>query len=259
MDVRVAGAQNLAAAVARIAGRRGSVAHLRGCTAIAGVIELPNGYVNAVVPTDHDVSADAVLDDATNFFADHDRAFVLWVPESRRGLADAAVDRGGTPNEHLAPAMVARSPLRCDHGFEVALVSDDGEASTFGDLAERGYSLPGMAYLLEAQDSYRAPDTMWAIASRDGIPMGVAAGVLDGETGGIYYVATPAEFRGRGIGAATTAWVANELFVRGARTVTLQASEAGFAVYRRIGFETYDRYLRFTFSKIRSRRRIDTC
>ena len=143
----------------------------------------------------------------------------------------------------------AHSTIRFDHDFDIELVTDDASGETFGDVAERGYGIAGMAYLQKLQDSYRAPDTMWAIASADGSPVGAAAGVLDGHTGGIYYVATPPEFRGRGIGAAITAWMANELFARGARTVTLQASEAGFSVYRRLGFETYDHYLRFTFPK----------
>ncbi len=183
------------------------------------------------------------------FFAGHDRAFVLWVPESCPDLADAAVRRGATPDETRSPAMVAHSTILADQELDIALVTDDAAGATFGDVAERGYGLPGMAYLQKIQDSYNAPGIMWAIASTDGTPVGVAAGVLDGETGGIYYVATPPEFRGRGVGAATTAWVTNELFARGARTVTLQASEAGFGVYHRLGFETYDHYLRFTFPK----------
>ena len=70
MDVLGAGAQNLATAIGRIAGRRGSVAQLRGGTAVAGPIELANGYVNAAVPTDHDATVDDFLDDAAGFFAD---------------------------------------------------------------------------------------------------------------------------------------------------------------------------------------------
>jgi predicted GNAT family acetyltransferase len=76
-------------------------------------------------------------------------------------------------------------------------------------------------------------------------PVGVACGYLDDETGGIYYVATPPEHRGRGVAAAATAWVTNWLLARGARIVILQSSESGFGVYQRLGFDVYDTYQRF--------------
>jgi len=55
---------------------------------------------------------------------------------------------------------------------------------------------------------------------------------------GIFNVATPAEERGRGYGAAVTSRAAADGFAAGARTAWLQASGMGFGIYRRLGFET---------------------
>ena len=55
---------------------------------------------------------------------------------------------------------------------------------------------------------------------------------------GIFNVATPAEERGRGYGAAVTSRAAADGFAAGARMVWLQASGMGFGIYERLGFET---------------------
>ncbi|MFD0746465.1 GNAT family N-acetyltransferase [Phytohabitans flavus] len=59
---------------------------------------------------------------------------------------------------------------------------------------------------------------------------------------GIYVVTTRVEYRRRGIGAAATAAALDVARSRGLRVATLQASEAGAEVYRRMGFETVATY-----------------
>ena len=76
----------------------------------------------------------------------------------------------------------------------------------------------------------------------DGRPVATSRLSLAGGAAGIYAVETLAEFRGRGIGRAMT--LAPLLAARrlGYRIGTLQSSEAGFGVYRSIGFEEQFRY-----------------
>jgi len=71
----------------------------------------------------------------------------------------------------------------------------------------------------------------------DGVAVTTAIGVHAGGDGGIFAVATPAEHRRRGYGAAVTARAARDLFAAGAGLVWLQASELGEPVYRKLGFE----------------------
>jgi predicted acetyltransferase len=55
---------------------------------------------------------------------------------------------------------------------------------------------------------------------------------------GIYNVATPAAFRNRGLGEATTRAAVAEGQRRGCVMSTLQASEMGYPIYERMGFRT---------------------
>ena len=54
---------------------------------------------------------------------------------------------------------------------------------------------------------------------------------------GIYHVSTVPEHRGRGVGAAITRAPLMEARRRGYRSAILHATEAGYPVYRRLGFE----------------------
>ncbi len=96
------------------------------------------------------------------------------------------------------------------------------------------------------QQSCRAPDSWWHVAFDGDVPVSAACGFRTGDTGGIYSVATPPEFRGRGFAAAVTSAATNHLFELGVAHVVLQASKLGFGVYERLGFTTYDHYDRFT-------------
>jgi ribosomal protein S18 acetylase RimI-like enzyme len=86
------------------------------------------------------------------------------------------------------------------------------------------------------------PVPMRYVGRFEGRPVATSRLSLAGGAAGIYAVETLAEFRGRGIGRAMT--LAPLLAARrlGYRIGTLQSSEAGFGVYRSIGFEEQFRY-----------------
>ena len=121
----------------------------------------------------------------------------------------------------------------------------------FGRVAEAGYEAPGLAWLQENQGGYESERVVWAIVFDGDQPIGTACGFADttpeGSIGGVYFVATPPEFRGRGAAAEVTRWVSNRLFDRGVEAVVLQSSDLGFRIYERLGFETYDCYQRVSF------------
>jgi predicted acetyltransferase len=50
-------------------------------------------------------------------------------------------------------------------------------------------------------------------------------------------VAAVPEVRGRGLAAACTVWATNAAFERGGAVASLQASEMGEDLYRRLGYE----------------------
>jgi ribosomal protein S18 acetylase RimI-like enzyme len=245
VEIHEAGAINLAGFVCSTAGRTGTVADICGGVAVAGPVPLVHGYVTTAVPTNPAASAADFVDEAVGFFAGLDRGFVLWAPRYDPSYAEAATHQGLSPHGDPTPAMVARASLPMNPDLHLRLVDDDTSAAVFGDLCERGYGQPGMAWLMAHHQSYSATDTYWHIASEHDMPVSVACGYVNGDVGGIYSVATPAEFRGRGFAAAVTAAATNHLFDLGALSVVLQASRLGFGVYERLGFTVYDHFDRF--------------
>ena len=204
-----------------------------------------HGSVDAAIPTDLTVPPVRFFDAAASFFGSIARPFVLWVPSSAGSHLSGAVDRGLVRFGDRCPAMVASHPVTPSGGPGVRLATDDESLATFGDVCERGYQQPGMARLMSHRQSYRAPDSFWHVAFADDLPISVACGFKTGDIGGIYSVATPPEFRGRGFAAAATSAATNHLFDLGVEHVILQASTLGYGVYERLGFVTYDHFERF--------------
>jgi N-acetylglutamate synthase len=265
MDDRTAGAANLIGFIEATAGRRGTAAAVRGGRVVASPVPIAHGFLNAAVATAPGFAAAEFVDDTTAFFAEQGRPFVVWVAGGQPELRAEVERRGGVLDPDRPPAMSIHRPIGAaaaggpTRDLRVEVVADDEAGAVFGDLCERGYEIPGLAWLLAEHDSYRADGTTWAMVAEGDAPLGVACsfvggpldgsidGPLDGSTGGIYYVATPPEHRGRGAAAFITAWLTDRMLEAGVGTVVLQASQLGEPVYRRLGFETYDTFQRFTF------------
>jgi GNAT superfamily N-acetyltransferase len=80
----------------------------------------------------------------------------------------------------------------------------------------------------------------------DGRDVSTSVGYTIDDTVGVFNVATPAEHRGRGYGAALTAQAAREGFAAGADLAWLQSSAMGLSVYRRLGFREAETYALLT-------------
>jgi GNAT superfamily N-acetyltransferase len=75
------------------------------------------------------------------------------------------------------------------------------------------------------------------VAIIDKEPVSSSLAFFDDDIGGIYFVSTVPEFRRRGFGLVTTAAALIEARKRGCKTAILHATEMGYPVYRRLGFE----------------------
>lgn len=236
---------NLARFVSSVSGRLGSSREIHGGTVVACMVPVKNGYLDAAIPTNYSADPAQSLDEAQSFFSERQRPFVVWVPQSFEALKVEIESRGVSADFVGTPAMSIATKVDVVDQFNVQPVVSTSDRSTFAEVCERGYEIPGLGWLLHHIEAFDADGTTWVTAFDDAVPVGVACGFHDGTTGGIYYVATPPEHRGRGVGRAVTAWLVNDLLERGVSEVILQSSKAGLSVYERLGFTTYDLYDRY--------------
>ena len=241
------GLDNLARFVAATVGGAGKVEQVSGGLAVASAVPVANGYVNAAFRTGPAGSDADFLADVRRFFAQVGHPYVVWVPSGDDGLVEASSSTGGTPDGEDSPMMVVRRPIGTSADLSVRTVASAEDRQVFGRLCEEGYEKPGLAWFLDHHRSYDAAGSVWAIVGDDAGDLGVACGFLHGTSGGIYYVATPADRRGRGAAAAVTAWLVDHLLEDGADHVALQASAMGLPIYERLGFRTVATWRQFAF------------
>ena len=125
-------------------------------------------------------------------------------------------------------------------GVELRLVNDEKGVQDCAEAIIHGYGFPPdwkditIDFLLGLglDGPYRSHVVYW-----EGKPVSTAAVFLGQEVAGIYTVATLPEVRGKGFGAAVTLAPLLEARSLGYRVGILQASEMGFPVYKRLGFE----------------------
>ena len=253
MDLVRAGNANLGRFLAATAGRRGRVLETADGIAVSSPFAVLHAYVNGAVPFCGDESALDFIDETVSFFRSIERPFKLWVPGGSQLLLDKAAGLGGVDDETEPRAMVLRSAI-AETGSKLVVrrAISRNDFDIFGRVAEAGYGAPGLAWLQQEQGVYEDERIVWAIVYDEDEPIGTACGFLDSDTtqptGGIYFVATPPEYRGRGAAAEVTRWVSNYLIESGASLVVLQSSEMGYGVYQRLGFETYDLYRRVSIA-----------
>jgi N-acetylglutamate synthase len=245
----------------------GSRLHLALCTVaerLAGVMEgarfeRRDGYVFMMFPTfpipsfngvwpEEDSAAGSLGDALAEVEQKGIATGVLTRSGDTPAVAEAARDLGLTAAERI-PGMVANAGDLDESAPDLEVIrvaTADGFAQALAIAAE-GFDLPA---------DFLAPLYMPEVTGLDGfeVYLGHADGravttaasyLVDGEVG-IYNVATPAEYRGRGYGAAITENAAREGFAAGADLAYLQSSAIGESVYRRLGFREVVTYALLT-------------
>ena len=157
------------------------------------------------------------------------RALGLTVDEPNAGMALVPPDLRvpDVPDVELIQIDVMGLP-------EAERVAEAGFGVTEGLLAP--FYAPGIAAF---------PGIACYLARAAGRAVSTAIGFTFGDLVCVYAVATPAEYRGRGYGAAVTARAVLDGFANGAELALLAASPMGEPVYRRLGFREVLRYVLF--------------
>ncbi len=108
-------------------------------------------------------------------------------------------------------------------------------------IASAGFDAPAALFEeLVSEPLFALPGFRAYVGSSHDEPVTTALAMTEKDHVGVYNVATLPAHRGRGYGAAVTAQAVLDGFASGASFAVLQSSDAGFAVYQRLGFRTVE-------------------
>ena len=239
----------------------GAVLEDRGLLCYAGLHPLP-AYVNGVWRTGEVEPAD-LLARADEFFGRRRRGYTIWIREHADGDLEQALREARLPLYDDSPGMVLDRRLEdapLAPGVVVRRVADATGGSDFATVAGAAYASLGMrdgtapvlfaridtlvAPHLAAFVAYDPSNTTSEMSVTPAGPRPVAATLLHMNHGValLNWVGTVPDARGRGLAATMTRIASNAGFDAGCVIASLQATEMGEPVYRRLGYREITRY-----------------
>jgi GNAT superfamily N-acetyltransferase len=165
------------------------------------------------------------------------------------GLEAEAHRLGLTAVERMPAMVMGTDELRDrgSRGLEIVRVRHISDLDRTLSVMAAGFEAPAAVLQAICKPAIaEAPGVFIYLATVDGEPVSTATSWLGDGGVGIFNVATPPSLRGRGYGAAVTAWAVEEGFAAGAELAWLQSSRLGEPVYRRMGFRQVDTHLLLT-------------
>jgi ribosomal protein S18 acetylase RimI-like enzyme len=232
--------------------RRGSFEDSGGVLSYAGGSWVPVNC-NGAFRTDESVPAADALARADAFFARRQRGYTVKIRDTGQDadLEAASAAAGLVAFGEPFPEMICRAPFDDIHtpaGVEMRPVTDEPGLLDFIAVNVDAYSTYGMPPDVFT-DSFDQPANLLdddaaalVVAYRGAAPVAAALTYLSDGIASLQWVGTVAAARQSGLGRAITQEVTNTAFALGAASVTLQASEMGEPVYRKLGYQTLYRY-----------------
>ncbi len=211
--------------------------------ALAGVTGVALPTLNGVWAHGTDVSPD-VIGDLLDRVAATGLPHCLQVrPAASDLLAGLVAARGMTPAGNV-PLMALAGPARLTAAPPAGLTFRElvpDEAHVHAEMTAAGFELPLEPFRqLVTPAMLSAPGARCYLGEVDGRAVTTGLSHTSGAYAAIFNIATLPAYRLRGYGAAVTARAVADGIAAGAEWSWLQASEAGYPVYRRLGFRTVE-------------------
>ena len=186
------------------------------------------------------------LAQCARYFSPRTMRWSFWLCEdaldssTRRRALSLLSDRGLRPISH-APGMLAEAlapPVRPLPKIECVPVTDRAARQAFGALTAVSFDIPmGIAKAVYEPERAWMGDYRGFVGLAGGQAVAIVATVETRDALGVYSLSTLPECRRRGYGEALLrAAVAREQQRTGIRRVVLQSTDAGYSLYRRLGF-----------------------
>lgn len=195
---------------------------------------------------------DARLVEIANYFQQRTMRWSVWLCEefldapAKRRARQIFLERGMRPIAH-PPGMVAGAlspPQRPLPVIECRAVSDAAMRRAFADITSTTFDIPyTIARTVYTREQAWKGDYQGFVGLVDGRPVAIAAMVVAAGAIGIYSLGTLPGFRRQGYGEALLRIAATDAQRRtGLKKFVLQSTEAGYSLYRRMGFEDAARF-----------------
>lgn len=224
-----------------------------GLLLIAGATRAPIGIINGAIRVDPGLAAPRALQMAMTFFAERGRNFTFLTRSHTDADLELLFAPQGFFRDSDAPCMWVETALRAPalpEGVRIEYLTAPRHVADVVKVSEQAYRELGLPEkhtraAFSRLEGVLEERTAGVIAYRDDEPVSTALMYMSGSApqlcGGVYWVGTIPSARGRGLAEICTALATNAGFERGAKIVTLQASQFGEPIYRRMGYREYGR------------------
>jgi ribosomal protein S18 acetylase RimI-like enzyme len=202
-----------------------------------------NGVIASQPPADGD---EALIRETCEYFrANGADSFTWWVePQHAVSAWEPVLTQHGFRFSNDTPGMAVDLEQLNEtappvDGLEIQVVSDEAAMRLWAQTFINGYHLPAEweDSIFELWLSFGLDFPMRSyLGYLNGVPVSTATLFFGGGAAGIYSVATLPAARGKGIGAALTLQPLLDAREMGYRIGTLQSSEMGFEIYKKLGF-----------------------
>ena len=204
-------------------------------------------YFNIAARLDKPDGSQPSLDVPLGWFGERKRPFRLILRDDRDSELIRIAREHGFADDANEPAMFLKRldafrSVRATAGLAVRRVTRTREVPAYAAVepAESG------SIALREAISRRAltlDSCMLFLGHANGVPAARSMVLVTGRMAGIYNVFVSEEHRGRGFGRAITAAALGAALAAGATEACLSATDLGYPLYQRMGFETVFRYL----------------
>jgi ribosomal protein S18 acetylase RimI-like enzyme len=228
------------------------------------ITDLPDHFMNLVVcnqlPSD---GVDDLIENALVHFRSMNIRKISWL--TRAGMSSAKINgillahglkfRGSFATEMAVDLSLLPDDLPTHPGLRIVPVDDEGAWKQWIHVASVGFRISKkfeQVWYDFFVDTVCDKRFQTYLALLDGKPVGTSQLFLSGEVAGIYNVTCIPEARRQGIGSAVTLAPLLKARAMGYRIGVLQASQTGYNVYRRLGFQDFGKLSLYLWENDRS-------
>lgn len=216
-----------------------------------------NGIMGAHLAAER---ADEAIEETSQACTKHNVSALWWVgPGSQPADLGSRLERHGFAPAGTAPGMAVeleqlQANTKAIDGLSVQTVDDPGLLRLWSDTAWVGSGFPAGEKALFTEIETQMGIDASGLRRRylgywNGKPVGTSVLALHAGVAGIFAVSTLPAARGHGIGTALTVAPLVDARKAGYRVGTLQASDMGYPIYRKLGFKDVCQYKLYIWEK----------